>query len=474
MSKIASRFVIHHYRPVKRALLVSLIACWFGWMASTNLCSLQAAAPTARSPTVNTIPYTPTRHDTVRDLLWLSDVGTNDVVYDLGSGDGRIAIAAVRDSGARRAVGIELNPQLVRESQEKATQAGVADRVQFIQGDLFTNDISPASVVVLYLGHTPNLDLRARLLRTLKPGARVVSHKFGMGEWRADKLLDVRTAHLGMYSEVYNEFKTNPEVPDFDETGRPDLHDVLSVWKVPAPVAGVWHGKVRLGAEERELRLTLHQRLSSVTGSFKFLERTNVAEHVMADLWGDHLRCESGAYSASSTWIRFDGHAKGDTLDGVLSVTQGTETKEVKWIGHRDQAEFTGTWEWLGLSNSPVHLSIERRDQGLAVNYVDKSRARPYQSQRGGWIRVNDFYDCGGGFYFTLLLGRMDQGARQMGPDDGWLVGEAVTEDGTLKGTIAFYPYSDRPFSMLHPGQSSPKPALQTGPHDWQPKRVGL
>ena len=138
----------------------------------------------------NTIPFLPTRHQTVRDLLWLADAGTNDVVYDLGSGDGRIVIAAVRDFGARKAVGIELDPQLVRESREKAAQAGLADRVHFIQGDLFTNDFSEASVVVLYLGQEANLELRAQVVRALRPGARVVSHQFGMGEWKADKFLE--------------------------------------------------------------------------------------------------------------------------------------------------------------------------------------------------------------------------------------------------------------------------------------------
>ncbi len=442
-------------------------------MALTRLQPLQAAVPSTNTPTAaSTIPYVPTRHDTVRDLLLLADVGTNDVVYDLGSGDGRIVIAAVHDFGARRAVGIEVNPQLVQESREKAAQAGVSDRVQFIQGDLFTNDISPASVVVLYLGHTPNIDLRARLVRTLKPGARVVSRQFGMGEWRADKLLDVRTVLLGMYSEAYNEFKTNPDVPDFDDTGRRNSHDVLSVWIVPAPVAGVWHGTVRLDAEELELRLTLHQRLSEVSGSFQFLEQTNRAGQIMADLWGDHLRGWSGVWSPSLTWIRFDGHAKGDTLDGVLEVTQGKESREVKWTGHRDKADLTGTWEWLGPSNSPVQLQIERGDNGLAATYFDKSRARPFEPQRGWPIAVNDFYDCGGGFYFTLLLGRTAQGGRELGPDNGWLVGEAVAEDGTLKGTIAFYPYSDQILGRPHPGQTDRKPALQTGRHDWQPKRI--
>ena len=115
---------------MKRALPVSLIACWFGWMAATDLRPLQAAVPsTNTSPAASTIPYVPTRHDTVRDLLWLADVSANDVVYDLGSGDGRIVTAAVRDFGVRRAVGIELNPQLVQESREKAAQAASARNV---------------------------------------------------------------------------------------------------------------------------------------------------------------------------------------------------------------------------------------------------------------------------------------------------------------------------------------------------------
>jgi precorrin-6B methylase 2 len=191
-------------KRIQRSLLVAgLSACT---LLAGKICSW-ADSVTNTALQRNTIPYVPTRHDTVRDLLWLADVGTNDVVYDLGSGDGRIVIAAVRDFGARRAVGIEINPQLIQESRENAAQAGVSNRVQFINGDLFTNDLSQASVVVLYLGHGANLDLRAQLVRNLKPGTRVVSHQFDMGEWTADKLLDVRTVFLGMYGTVYNEFK---------------------------------------------------------------------------------------------------------------------------------------------------------------------------------------------------------------------------------------------------------------------------
>jgi hypothetical protein len=96
-------------------------------------------------------------------------------------------------------------------------------------------------------------------------------------------------------------------------------HDVLSVWIVPAPVAGVWRGQVHLDEEEQELRLTVHQRLSTVTGSFQFLVPTNRAGPLTADLWGDHLRWWAG----SMVGIWFDGHAKDDTLEGVLWVPQG-------------------------------------------------------------------------------------------------------------------------------------------------------
>jgi SAM-dependent methyltransferase len=449
-------------------------------MAPTGLQPLLAAAPnTNASWTTNTIPYVATRHDTVRDLLWLADVGTNDVVYDLGSGDGRIVIAAVRDFGARRAVGIEVNPQLVQESRDKAAQAGVSDRVQFIQGDLFTNDISPASVVVLYLGHTPNIDLRARLVRTLKPGARVVSHKFGMGEWPADKLLDVRTIYLGMYGVAVNEFRTNPDVPDFDSTGSRASHDVLSVWVVPAPVAGVWRGKVRLESEERELRLTLHQRLAGVTGSFQFMGLTNVEGYVRADLWGDHLRCwcipTNTAWHYSQMW--FEGHAKSDMINGGLWVPQGKETREVKWSGHREPGDLTGTWEWPGSSNSPVQLKMERRGGVLAATYLDKNLAPPGDPEGSTVIPLADLYDFGGGFYFTLLLGHQGHsmlgGSRSMDPGYGWLIGEAVIQDGALNGTIAFYPYAlASQMIQVRPGQPDKKPELQTGRRDWLAKRI--
>jgi SAM-dependent methyltransferase len=441
-----------------------------------------ATRGTNTSPQRTTIAYVPTRHDTVRDLLWMAEVGTNDVVYDLGAGDGRVVIAAVRDFHARRAVGIELDAKLVQESRSNAMSLGVADRVEFLHGDLFTNDFSAASVLVLYLGHGANLDLRAKIFRTLRPGARVVAHQFGMGEWTKDKTFDVRTPHLGMYGERFNEFRTNPDVPDFDDRSDRRNHDALLVWIVPAPVAGVWRGQVSAAAGESELKLTLHQRLSSVTGSFRLQGPTNLAGSITADLWGDNLRCWCVATNVpwypNQVWI--DGHVQGDSLIGGLRRWEGTNAIETQWTARRDPADFLGTWEWPGASNAPVQLRIERRNGHLVATYADKNREKSAWRDDTQPVPVFDTYDFGGGFYFTLLLGMEGLsyrgGSRRIGAQDGWLVGEAVMEDGMLKGTLAFYPYARSWMTdIADPKQPKPKelnPPHPSGRLDWQPKRV--
>ncbi len=430
---------------------------------------LIAATPSARiAPAKSSIPYVPTRHDTVRDLLWLADVGTNDVVYDLGSGDGRIVIAAVRDFHARKAVGIEIDPDLVLQSREKAAEAGLANRVEFRHGDLFTNNFSDASVVVLYLGQGPNLDLRPQLVRTLKPGARIVSHQFGLGEWPSDKVLEVRTALLGMYGEMARYFRSNLEVPDYVSVRSQATHDTLSVWIVPAGVAGVWRGKVRTESGEAELKLTLHQRLSGVTGSFQFEGRTNYEGHAQADLWGDHFRvhCASTgmAYGQFLTW--FEGHVRNETMTGTLWICRGNEKEEVAWIARRDTVDLPGTWEWTGATNSRLQLRVERRDGRLAASYHDGKQTVP----------VRDFYDFGGGFYFTLLLGlegnSYTSSPRRMGPEDGWVIGEGVATNNTMSGTIAFYSYPDwnKPSSITSQSSTNNRLGIQ-GRSDWIARR---
>jgi SAM-dependent methyltransferase len=132
------------------------------------------------------VPYVPTPQPVVDRMLELAEVDENDVVYDLGSGDGRIVIRAAEKHGSR-GVGIEIDPERVREARENAREAGVSDRVEFRQGDLFEADISEATVVTLYLLPEVNLELRPLLFEQLRPGTPVVSHGFDMDAWEPDE-----------------------------------------------------------------------------------------------------------------------------------------------------------------------------------------------------------------------------------------------------------------------------------------------
>jgi SAM-dependent methyltransferase len=131
-------------------------------------------------------PFVPTPLPVVERMLELAKVGPGDVVYDLGSGDGRVVITAAQRYGAR-GVGIELNPVWVRDARRFAEQLGVTDKVTFRIEDLFTTDLREATVVTLYLYPAMNRKLAPRFLAELKPGARIVSHEYGIGDWPPDK-----------------------------------------------------------------------------------------------------------------------------------------------------------------------------------------------------------------------------------------------------------------------------------------------
>ena len=134
--------------------------------------------------------FVPTPNDIVATMLRMAEVTKKDTVYDLGCGDGRIVITAAQKYGAR-GVGIDIDPDRVAEATENVRKAGVADRVKIIQGDLFEADISPATVVTLYLLTELNLKVRPKLLRDLNPGTRVVSHAFSMGDWKPERTAEV-------------------------------------------------------------------------------------------------------------------------------------------------------------------------------------------------------------------------------------------------------------------------------------------
>lgn len=145
--------------------------------------SAQDPARTTRTPDMY---FAGTPQPVVDAMLLLARVTADDVVYDLGSGDGRIVVIAAQKYGAR-GVGIEIQPRLVAMSREVAREGGVDDRVRFVEGDMFTADISTATVVTLWLSRTVNARLEPKLRRELRPGARIVSHQFPIGRWAPDR-----------------------------------------------------------------------------------------------------------------------------------------------------------------------------------------------------------------------------------------------------------------------------------------------
>lgn len=143
------------------------------------------------------VPYVPTDQKTVEEMLKLAGVKPGDVVYDLGCGDGRIVITAAEKFGAT-GVGVDLNPERIKEANANAATAGVTDKVKFVLGDLFEFDFSKADVVTMYLLPSVNLKLRPKLQKELKPGSRIVSHDFDMGDWEAEK-----TVRVGTHDTIY-------------------------------------------------------------------------------------------------------------------------------------------------------------------------------------------------------------------------------------------------------------------------------
>ena len=172
--------------------------------------------PAETDTTDKDAPYVATDQRIVRRMLEVADVSEDDVVYDLGSGDGRIPLTAATEYGAR-GVGVEIDPDLVAKSRAKAKAAGVTDRVEFRQQDLFETTLGDATVVALYLWPEINVKLRPKLLRQLDPGDRIVSHDFRMGEWEPDRVVDAGQDKTGM-ATIY--LWVVPEDPP-DELMRP-------------------------------------------------------------------------------------------------------------------------------------------------------------------------------------------------------------------------------------------------------------
>jgi precorrin-6B methylase 2 len=186
-------------QTIKLSLVIASISSFFfvGCAEQENLiqaptnAQVQQTSPDLQVPTRRPdVVYVPTPQEVVDGMLELANVKGDDILYDLGSGDGRIPITAAQKYSTR-GVGIDINPERIREANENAKNAGVTDKVEFRQEDLFEADFSEATVVTLYLLPELNLKLRPKLLQELKPGTRIVSHAFDMGDWKPERTVQV-------------------------------------------------------------------------------------------------------------------------------------------------------------------------------------------------------------------------------------------------------------------------------------------
>ena len=246
-------------------------------------------------------PYVPTPQVTVDEMLRVANVGPQDVVVDLGSGDGRIVITAAQKFGAR-GFGVELDWRLNLQAQENARLAGVENRVKFLEQDLFKTDLSEATVVTTYLLQFMMLRLRTVLLG-LKPGTRIVSHDFDFGDWRPDQKTYVRK----------NVF----------------------LWIVPANVAGRWQMRLPLPPVERLLDLELTQRYQDVSAHSRLNGvPTQVWEPKLA---GDRLTFAivDATDRENEVTLYFDGRVRGDVIEGEVARDVGSARATYKWRASR-------------------------------------------------------------------------------------------------------------------------------------------
>jgi hypothetical protein len=255
---------------------------------------------------VGDVVYVPTPQIVVDEMLRMAKVGPGDFVIDLGSGDGRMVITAAKKFGAR-GFGVDLDPVLLKMSNENARIEGVADRAKFMEQNLFEADLSQATVITSYLLPEMNEKLRPKIL-SLKPGTRVVAHDYHMGEWHADEM---RTL----------------DVPE-KKVGNPGKSYVYS-WVVPAKVAGRWQAQVKGGAPA-SWDLVLQQR-------FQMFEGTAQSGGQKASLRVPKLEGDQISFSLqtkpgdNSTRHTFRGTVKGDVIEGTVHVGDGAAQKQLPW-----------------------------------------------------------------------------------------------------------------------------------------------
>jgi precorrin-6B methylase 2 len=258
-------------------------------LAAQTTSGTQQYQPTVGQPGKNVI-WVPTPDEVIAAMLDMAKVTPSDYLFDLGSGDGRIVIAAAKRG--TRALGLEYNPDMVELSRQNAQKAGVSDKASFKQADIFESDFSEATIVTMYLLPELNMKLRPKILE-MKPGTRIVTHAFDMEDWEADQTAEVdgRTAYF---------------------------------WIVPAKVAGAWTWKTASGNAE----LTLKQNFQKIDGSLKMDGKELTLKD--AKLEGERISFETSEGNPAT--LQYSGRVNGNTIEGTAKAGGAPE---VKWVAKR-------------------------------------------------------------------------------------------------------------------------------------------
>ena len=278
--------------------------------AALCLCAMVSGHAQSWAWDDGTVPFVVSPEEVVDRMLRIADVGADDYLIDLGSGDGRIVIGAAK-RGAR-ALGIDIDPTLVAKGRENAAAAGVSDRTKFVAQDLFDTDLSRASVVTMYLLPEVNLRLRAKLL-ALKPGTRLVSHDWNMGEWEPDETIELRT----------------PEKP-VGLGGKSRIH----LWIVPADARGHWVAEIPQQGGTWEFDIGQEFQAVGVRARVGGGERDLTVRATR--LRGLEIKMVITGLVGGKAWNHlFKGTISGDRMAGEAFVSDGEQQRMVPWTATR-------------------------------------------------------------------------------------------------------------------------------------------
>jgi len=289
---------LRYGRPscVARALREALVSC-----------ALLALGMQAANAADASVPYVPTPQNVVDRMLEIAHVGPQDYLIDLGSGDGRIVVTAAEKYGAR-GFGVDLNPKRISEANDNARAAKVTDKVQFYERDLFETDLTSATVITMYLLPRVNLELRPKLLE-LKPGTRVVSHDFSMGDWKPER---------------------HEEVEAHDKYGGSGGRSDIYLWIVPAKVAGTWQSQLTLRGKPIDYELALEQQYQVVGGTVRIGRQNVKLQNVKLD--GDQLSFEFTAdVGGAPLKHAFAGTVQGRNMNGTADLSGAKLQAKLDW-----------------------------------------------------------------------------------------------------------------------------------------------